>query len=87
MKKEGIDVKGKYKTITKKTLKILFANSNNQCSFPNCNIRLVDEEKEIVLADICHNDCRTGIHRADLKEFRHYRESLRVYLCPPGTWE
>jgi len=42
--------------IPERTIKILFAKSQNQCAFPGCNHRLVDTvgEREIVLGEICH---------------------------------
>jgi len=38
---------------TTKTLRALFARSGNQCSFPNCEHPLVDEDQNFV-ANVCH---------------------------------
>lgn len=42
------------KSPRQKAIKRLFALSGNCCSFPKCNISLVDEESEIVTGEICN---------------------------------
>ena len=68
-----------------KTVKRLFAVSDNQCYFPNCNTPLVDEESGTVTGEICHiKGKKQGSPRYDPKqsdEERHGFDNL-LLMCP-----
>ena len=68
-----------------KTVKRLFAVSDNQCYFPNCNTPLVDEESGTVTGEICHiKGKKQGSPRYDPKqsdEEKHGFDNL-LLMCP-----
>jgi nucleoside phosphorylase len=42
------------KSPTVTTIKRLFANSGGVCAFPNCPVRLIDDETKVNLGEMCH---------------------------------
>ena len=41
-------------SIPQKTLRVLFARSQNQCAFPGCKATIVDQEGDVVYGEVCH---------------------------------
>ena len=41
-------------SIPQKTLKVLFARSQNQCAFPGCKATIVDPRVDVVYGEACH---------------------------------
>jgi hypothetical protein len=70
---------------TTATIKQLFAVSGNRCTFPGCNLPLVDSGSGTVLGEICHIKARSpdgpryDPHQVD--EERHAFGNL-LLLCP-----
>jgi hypothetical protein len=43
-----------------KTIKKLFGRSNNNCAFPKCTIKMIDEESDTIFGEICHIEAKNG---------------------------
>lgn len=41
-------------TLPQKTLKVLFARSENRCAFPGCAATIVDPKEDVVYGEVCH---------------------------------
>jgi hypothetical protein len=41
-----------------KTIKALFGRSNNNCAFPKCTIKMIDEESDTIIGEICHIEAK-----------------------------
>lgn len=71
-------------TLSKKDLKKLWAESGNQCAFPDCEEQLVDFDYDSVLGEMSHIHARnSGGPRYDEKMHEDERESYsnRILLC------
>ncbi len=67
------------------TAKMLFTLSGNQCAFPECKHRLIDEQTNVLAARICHiKGNREGSARYDKNQPEDERQSLAnlVAMCP-----
>lgn len=75
----------KARQITPTTVKRLFALSGNQCAFPGCNVKIVTNDSDIIVSQICHieaaetngqryNPSQTDDERRDFKNL--------ILLCP-----
>ena len=70
-------------SIKTKTVKILFALSNNICAFPGCNSP-ISENSEIITGDICHIKAKSpGGPRFDSEQSDNERNSFEnlILLC------
>lgn len=43
-----------------KTIKKLFGRSNNNCAFPKCTIKMIDEESDTIIGEICHIEAKNA---------------------------
>lgn len=69
--------------IKEKTIKVLFANSRNQCAFPGCQTPIIDSSGT-VLGEICHIKAKsTGGPRFDydIKADELHGEENLILLC------
>lgn len=70
---------------SEKTIKRLYAISQNQCAFPNCTARLVDSASGKVTGRICHiKGNRPGAKRYDPAQTEEERQSYDnlILMCP-----
>lgn len=76
---------GKARQIKPNTIKRLFALSGNQCAFPGCTVKIVQETSDYLISQICHIEAaepegqRYNPNQSD--DERRSFENL-VLLCP-----
>lgn len=70
--------------ISEKTLKVLFARSQNRCAFPDCQEEIVDSTTGVVYGEVCHIEgveAGAARHNPKLDKEALNSESNLVLLC------
>ena len=70
--------------ISEKTLKVLFARSQNLCAFPNCQEEIVDSTTGVVYGEVCHIEgveMGSARHNPNLDKEAVNSEANLVLLC------
>ena len=70
--------------ISEKTLKVLFARSQNRCAFPGCQEEIVDSTTGVVYGEVCHIEgveARAARHNPNLDKEAVNSEANLVLLC------
>ncbi len=70
--------------ISEKTLKVLFARSQNRCAFPDCHEEIVDSASGVVFGEVCHIEgveAGAARHNPTLDKEAVNSEANLVLLC------
>lgn len=70
--------------ISEKTLKVLFARSQNRCAFPDCQEEIVDSTTGVVYGEVCHIEgveAGAARHNPNLDKEAVNSETNLVLLC------
>ena len=70
--------------ISEKTLKVLFARSQNRCAFPDCQEEIVDSTTGVVYGEVCHIEgveVEAARHNPNLDKEAVNSEANLVLLC------
>ena len=70
--------------ISEKTLKVLFARSQNRCAFPDCHEEIVDSASGVVYGEVCHIEgveAGAARHNPNLDKESVNSEANLVLLC------
>lgn len=82
--KDGKNMPNNRSRISEKTLKVLFARSQNRCAFPGCQEEIVDSTTGVVYGEVCHIEgVEAGAirHNPNLDRKTINSESNIVMLC------